>query len=229
MARKVIHEVNNPLSIIKNYLKILGIKLAEQEIAQDEIRILNEEIDRVALILRELNAFSDSRVEGIEALDVNALISDLVKITWESLRKDSNVSVQLALDPSGPFALADRNGLKQVLVNLIKNASEAMPAGGNVHIETRRLSSQLEEEEARERGEYQGYVELIISDDGPGIPAEMRARIFEPFVTSKETGHSGLGLSVVHSIIKDLNGTIDCLSEEGRGTTFRIGLPLAAE
>jgi signal transduction histidine kinase/HD-like signal output (HDOD) protein len=228
MARRVVHEVNNPLSIIKNYLKILGTRLAAQDMAQDEIRIINEEIDRVAQILRELAAFSEDRVRRVEALDVNELLSYLAKITRESLNY-FNIKLHLELDPALPTVLADKNSLKQVFINLIKNASEAMTEGGNLHIQTRHISSRLGGGLAYSELEYPGYAEIAIADDGPGIPDDFKARLFEPYVTTKGENHSGLGLSIVHSIIKGLNGSISCESEPGKGTAFKIGLPIAGD
>ena len=227
MARRVIHEVNNPLGIIKNYLRILGMKLAAADIAQDEIKILNEEIDRVAQILRNLNGTSEDWIRKVESVDVNAVLSDILKITRESLLNHFNVQLHFDSDPGLPAILADKSSLKQVFVNLMKNAFEAMPDGGNLHIRTRHVSSRLGGEFSDSDYEYPGYVEITISDDGPGIPAEIKTRLFEPYASTKRGNHSGLGLSIVHNIILTLKGTISCESEPGDGTTFRIGLPTA--
>jgi len=228
MARKVIHEINNPLSIIKNYLKILALKLADQDIAQDEIRIINEEIDRVSQILRDLLAFSDNRSLILEPVNINAILSDMVQLTREPLYSDRGITVHADLDPNLPPVQGNKNGLKQVFINLIKNAAEALQEGGNIFIKTRKITPELE------KGSYPdtasvGYAEIVIKDDGPGIPEEMKKRIFEPFATSKGRGHSGLGLSVAHNIIQTLKGSITCESTKGEGTTFTITLPLHKE
>lgn len=227
MARRVIHEVNNPLGIIKNYLRILGMKLAAENMAQEEIKILNDEIDRVAQILRNLNGSSEAWVHNVETIDVNAVLSDILKITRESLL--SHFKVQLYFDASAglPGIMADKNSLKQVFINLMKNAFEAMPEGGNLHIRTRHVSSRLGGEFPDTEFEYPGYVEITISDDGPGIPTEIKTRLFEPYTSTKRGNHSGLGLSIVYNIIQTLKGTISCESEPGDGTTFRICLPTA--
>lgn len=226
IARKVFHEVNNPLGIIKNYLKILGLKLAKQNIAQDEINILNKEIDRIAHILRALTSFSQKKVKDMGPVDINAVLSDLVKITKESLRIHSGIEVHLDLKYSLPTVVSEENSIKQVFVNLIKNAAEAMDEGGNLYIKTRHISSQLEGEPMPEGADAQGYVEITIKDDGPGIPDEIKSRLFDPFVTSKGGGHSGLGLSIVHNLVKALNGTLTCESDNLKGTCFKIGLPV---
>ena len=195
VARKVAHEVSNPLGIIKNYLKILGLKLAKDSPAQEEIRIINEEIDRVSVIVRELSDFSEPRVQQKELVDINTLISELIKIVRQSLLLRSGIKAHLNLEPSLPALMTNKNGLKQVFVNLIKNAVEAMPKGGNFHINTRCVPNGPSKKDAKED---QPYVEITISDDGPGIPDSIKSRLFEPFVSSKGEGHAGLGLSITY-------------------------------
>lgn len=225
IARKVVHEVNNPLSIIKNYLKVLGLKLAKQNIAQDEILILNKEIDRIAHLLRALTSFSENKRRDIAPLDINGVLSDLVKITRESLKKHSGIEVHLDLKYSVPKIVSEEDSIKQVFVNLIKNAAEAMTGGGNLYIKTRYISTQITTAPIPEEGVSQGYVEIMIEDDGPGIPDELKKRLFDPFVSTKGGNHSGLGLSIVHNIVKSLNGSLTCESERGKGTCFKIALP----
>jgi len=116
--------------------------------------------------------------------------------------------------------MSERDSLKQIFINLMKNASEAMFKGGNLYFKTRHRGTPLE------GGESRGYVEVTVSDDGPGISDKMKKRIFEPFVSSKGGGHSGLGLSIVLNLINGLNGRIVCQSEEGKGTRFKIELPV---
>jgi signal transduction histidine kinase/HD-like signal output (HDOD) protein len=227
LARKVAHEVNNPLSIIKNYLKILGMKLGTDNMAQDELRIVNEEIDRVALIIRQLTDLTSEKDRVRQAVDVNGLLRDLSTIIEKSFSTASRIRFHLDLDPALPGLVTERNGLKQVLINLLKNAIEAMKQGGNLYMRTKCLVTRdLEELAVKREGKAEQYVEISVRDDGPGIPEAVRQRLFEPYVTTKGEGHSGLGLSVVHSIVKDLGGTIQCESAEGKGTAFVIRFPL---
>ncbi len=220
MARKVVHEVNNPLGIMKNYLKILGIKLKDEGIELDEIGILNEEIDRIVYILGGLTAVSEKKPRKWAPLDINTLVNDLVKLTAESMIKEQKVAVHVDLDPALPKLMSARDSLKQILINLMKNASEAMTKGGNLYLKTRYRGTPLEGTKNR------GFVEVTVGDDGPGIPDEIKRRIFEPFVSSKGGAHSGLGLSIVLNLINGLNGSIVCQSEEGKGTRFKIELPV---
>jgi len=227
LARKVAHEVNNPLSIIKNYLKILGMKLGPDNAAQDELRIVNEEIDRVAIIIRQLTDLTSEKERVRQAVDINGLIRDLAAIIEKSFSAASRIRFHLDLDPALPGLVTDRNGMKQILINLLKNAIEAMKQGGSLFVRTKFLvSKDLEEMAGKAGGKAEQHMEITIRDDGPGIPEAIRQRLFEPYVTTKGEGHSGLGLSVVHSIVRDLGGTIQCESAEGRGTSFVMRFPL---
>jgi putative nucleotidyltransferase with HDIG domain len=226
LARKVVHEVSNPLGIIKNYLGILGPKLSEEGNGQEEIRIINEEIDRVSSIVRKLSDFSKPDTQKQEPLDINALISDLIKITHEPLLVQSGIKAHFTQEPDLPSIVSDKNGLKQVLINLIKNAVEAMPEGGNLYIQTQNVSDGSEGGEEDELIEKPAYAEISVRDEGPGIPEGMRSRLFEPFVSSKGAGHAGLGLSIAHSIVRELKGTITCERAGNKGTIFKVVLPI---
>jgi HD-like signal output (HDOD) protein/signal transduction histidine kinase len=238
MARKIVHEVHNPLGIINNYLNLLGTKLAEDAELLDDLRIIKEEIKRVSLLVSELSSFSEHRSQELETVDVNRLILDLVKISRESIWKKAKVQVHLNLDADIPGVASEKNRLKQVLINLIKNAVEAMPDGGNIFIETLLLPRK----HALEGAEHEGAepappalpgemgeqafraVEIKVRDDGPGIAEEIQKRMFEPFVSSK--GHDGLGLSIVHHWVRELGGTLACESKEKVGTVFTIVIPV---
>ncbi len=225
LARKVAHEVGNPLGIIKNYLKILRLKLANNSPAQEEIGIIDEEIDRVSTIVQDLSSFSEPGMQQKELVDINATISDLIKITHESLLVHSGVQAHLDLGPSLPLVPTDKNGLKQVFINLINNAVEAMPKGGNLYVNTRFPSDGMGDELEEDAKAQQQYVEATIRDDGSGIPDSIKAKLFEPFVTTKGEEHAGLGLSIAYDIIRELNGTLTCESDKTTGTTFKIVLP----
>ena len=124
--------------------------------------------------------------------------------------------------------MAETYTLKQVFINLIQNAVEAMTEEGNLSIRTRRILTPIEENATGHAETYKGFVEITVSDQGVGIPDEIKDRIFEPFVSSKGSGHRGLGLSAVYNIIKALNGTITFESGRTGGTVFKIELPVPA-
>ena len=224
-TRKIVHEINNPLSIIKNYLKVLKMRLDEENIAHDEIGIINEEINRIRDMLGTLTGSAARTVSKDDSVNINSLISDLVKLTNGSLTEQSGIEIHLDTDPSIPESKIQKDGVKQVLMNLIKNATEAMPEGGNIFIKTRYIQAYIEDGMEAESGGSGGMIEISIADDGPGIPNGKKAALFDPFVTSRE-GHNGLGLSIVSDLINRMNGSIDYKSDKGKGTSFNIKLPL---
>ena len=226
LARVVVHEVNNPLGIIKNYLKLLELELAGENIALDEIRIINEEISRVAQLLRKLTDTSREDPVVQEMTDVNALIVDIVKLAKDSLLDHSDIKLMMNLEEDLPKVTAEKAGLKQVFINLIKNAVNAMVSGGNLYIRTRHLSVPIRGGRVQEFEDAAGYVEIQFRDDGPGIPDAIKKKLFDPRVSSKKGEHFGIGLSIANEIVSSFQGHITCESIEGKGSVFKIKLPL---
>ncbi|MDO9167008.1 MAG: HDOD domain-containing protein [Rhodoferax sp.] len=212
-SRRVVHEVNNPLAIIKNYLGVLDGKLTRQEPVADELSILNEEIDRVGNIMNEF-AGADPRVqEG--STDINRVVNDLVRLFRESKFLPSSVQITARM-PEQPAEIdGSADVLRQILMNLIKNAVEALPKGGQIEINNN----------GRVHRDGRAFFELCIEDTGPGIPAEVLANLFSPVRSSKVGENRGIGLSIVHSLVKRLNGLISCRSSKA-GTVFEILLPV---
>jgi HD-like signal output (HDOD) protein/signal transduction histidine kinase len=210
LVRRVVHEASNPLGIVSNYLSILAGKLKDDASIQEDLRILREEIRRVSRIISELTSFSAPGRAPREAVDVNALLADLGRLSREPLWQNSRIRLLLALDPKVPPLESEKDRLKQVFLNLLKNAAEAMPSGGELHLQTR-----LRQEPQR--------VEVSVRDQGGGIAEEVRPRLFEPFVSTK--GQEGLGLSIAYGIVQELGGTMRYETGPG-GTTFRVELPL---
>lgn len=222
IARKLAHEINNPLAIIKNYLKILELKIPEKRLAANEIHIIKEEIDRIADLILQLSDFSKTAFNP-EPVDINTLFWNLLKILKKSILLPSMIDVHFTPETSIHTVVTDKNSVKQVFINLIKNAAEAMPDGGNIFIETKQIFKT--NQSLPEKKEGKKYFEITIKDDGPGIPENILPHLFEPFKSSKGKGHSGLGLSIVHGIIANLGGDITCTSIINQGTAFKITLP----
>lgn len=213
IAKRVAHEVNNPLSIIKNYIKILELNLSDHNIQVDELKIIQEEIKRVSLIIEELSDFSKPKALNPEPLNINSLLSDIAKLTGEPLSQ-KGIEIHLEPDPDLPVIVTDKNSLQQVFVNLIKNASEALTDNGNIYITTKHAADA-------------GTVEINVSDDGPGLPDVIKSRLFEPYTSTKGKGHTGLGLSIVYSTVRGIKGKVTCSTNKGQGTTFKIILPMS--
>ena len=218
-ARQVVHEANNPLSIIKNYIKLLSVKLPQEDTVQGDLAIIREEIDRVTKIIRQVTEATEAYASPLEELNVNGVIQDLYKIFFESLFAQNQIVVQIQLDPSLPNIVADRDKLKQVLINLMKNAAEAMREGGLLLISTR----------AKIIRDGNEYIEISLGDNGPGIPRHILADLFKPVSSTKGKGHAGLGLLIVKNLVDELKGRIFCQSNEISGTAFQILLPVTTK
>ncbi len=226
LARKVVHEVNTPLSIIKNYTKILEKKLADKDSDFEELKIINEEINRVVRLLHGLYDFSKIKLQEINTVDMNNLLSEVVKVFKKTLLIGNDIDIHLNLWHSLPLINTDEDKLKQVFINLIQNSLESMPKGGNLYITTKYTSNKPSDELLKDIRKTMESVEIYFIDDGPGIPVDIQPRLFDPFVTSKGDKHSGLGLSIVYNIIKELKGNISFKSDGISGTEFKIVLPI---
>ena len=220
-TRKIVHEINNPLSIIKNYLKVLARRTEDQSSTTDELRIIDEEINRVTGLIKSLTSTSERIPINLETVDVNATITDILGLFRESLPGNTAIRLSQDLDADIPTIASDRDRLKQALINLLKNAIEAMPDGGTIQVISRML-----EGPSRPVGitEKTGHIKISVCDDGPGIDEAIKNDLFRVNVTSK-TGHDGLGLSIVHEAVTHIKGSLLCESTPGRGTCFHIELP----
>ena len=219
-VRRVIHEVNNPLGIIKNYLNILGPKVRDIDQGQEEIELIREEIDRIPGIIQQLTASEESPGSAgatAEIVDINNILYDLSKLLQKSVLEPARISLHFTPDPQLPSFPGNRGNLVQVFTNLLKNSIEAMPDGGNIFIHT----------EYRQKGAGNGRENILIEirDDGPGIPEPIRQHLFTPGHSTKGPENFGLGLSICQEIIQRYNGEIQCQTQEDKGTTFQIALP----
>jgi putative nucleotidyltransferase with HDIG domain len=215
-TRRVAHEVNNPLSIIKNYLGILDSRLRKQDIVVGEVAILNEEIDRVGQIVHGLAELEPESASP--QADVRRVVKDVVRLFQDTEYLPASISLHADVEDSESVLEGSADVLKQVLVNLLKNAVEAMPSGGDIQI--------IDNGHVNRDGRL--YAELSVRDTGGGIPAEVMARLFSPVQSTKAGVGRGLGLSIVHGLVQKVGGTISCRSSR-RGTTFDVQLPLRAQ
>jgi signal transduction histidine kinase/HD-like signal output (HDOD) protein len=223
-SRRVVHEVNNPLGIIKNYLSVLDSKLERQEPVAGELSILNEEIDRVGQLVNSLTELHPGQ-SGTQPLLEGALSANVAKVVEEVLRLfratdfvPPNVEIVVSMDLDAVRIEGDPDILKQILVNLVKNAIEALSrTGGRIEIANR----------GHVNRERRLYLELVVSDTGPGLPRDVLANLFSAVKSTKDGPHHGLGLSIVHSLVRKLNGHVACRSGK-TGTSFEILLPAHA-
>lgn len=210
---KIVHEVKNPLTIINNYLYILARKLDEDHPAKEEIDFIKEEMERVSSILAKARD-RDRYPAGAQETDINHLLEELNEFFDNSLYQEKSIEAKLDLDRGLPTLPYPENNLKQIVINLAKNAVEALPQGGAIELSTR--------DNCFQNGNL--FVEVAIKDNGPGIPPDILRNLFKPVASTKQ-GHSGLGLSIVADLVKEMSGTISCYSSQEKGTEFKILLP----
>ena len=215
-VRRAIHEVANPLTIMRNYVKLLSDKLGADSAVQRDLGIIGDEIERVARIVRGITAVEENvppSAEALELVSVNSVVSELVRMALGTLLMPNKVNVQIDLNPDVPPLPLQKDLLKQVLFNLAKNAVEAMHAGGHLKFVTRLVDV-----------DGQRQVEIEVADTGPGLPVAVASHLFEPVVSGKGGDHAGLGLTISRSLVERMRGHLSCTSTP-QGTHFLIRLP----
>lgn len=206
MAASITHEIRNPMAAVRGFIQLLHER--NPDAFQSYYRIIRDELDRANDIINDFLALAQNRMVEMEDTYLNDIILSLEPI----IQADANlrgISLRIELQEGLPLMKLSTKEIKQLLLNLSRNALEVMDTGGVLAIRT----------EADRDG-----IRLLVRDTGPGIPAENLDKLFQPFFTTKETG-TGLGLAVCSSIVKKHNGTIEAESEPGNGTLFTIRLP----
>ncbi|MBM4137357.1 MAG: GHKL domain-containing protein [Nitrospira sp.] len=217
MAAGIAHELNEPLNGIQlfaqNALTDLRRNQNPPKLAEENLLFIIDLVKKASTIIGQLRTFARKSDEKKQTLDVHTLIEGLIRFL-ESQLKLANIQVELKLESTNPQILGNPLRLEQVFLNMIQNAIYAMEK-----TETKKLTIQTHLS--------QDAVNIEIIDTGAGIPSELKERIFDPFFTTRDVGvGTGLGLSISHSIIKEHKGSVEVESEVGKGTTFRIYLPL---
>jgi PAS domain S-box-containing protein len=209
----VAHEVKNPLNSMRLWLENLKESLSSDSdgAARQAVQVLDKEIDRLDQVVKRFLDFTRPMDVRLEATQLAVLLREVLEIAKPQLQK-SHIQLAQLLPIDVPEVYVDRALLKQAVLNLVLNAAEAMPNGGQLRLVLSR------------RGEM---AEITVGDTGKGIPPENQQKIFQLFFTTRPGG-SGIGLASTFRIVQLHNGSIDFTSEVGRGTTFRIELPLAA-
>jgi signal transduction histidine kinase len=212
--RESVHEANNPLAIIKNYLYVLGMKQGEGTLPE-EIQLIRAEIDRVAAILADLR--EPKAVTPPRKLSLNKVVTTMHRLFAQAFQAESkHLAVELELAPEGPQVLASEDALKQILVNLVNNAAEAIGnVNGTITLGTR----------TRIYLHDRFYAQISVRDTGPGIAHHLMLRLFKPGASTKGGAHAGSGLGIVRRLVEDMGGQIGCRSDSN-GTAMEILIPL---
>ncbi len=214
--RRQLHEVSNPLTIIRQYIHQLRHRLDDPGV-QNELDVIREELDRAGdLLLRISRPDTGGDADGTANATLNHEIHVLKELLEDGLFGEDSKQLTIALCHDDTGVAASPSAIRQILINLIRNAAESLVEGGQVTIKTSAPVWQ----------NGRTWIELEISDNGGGIPENIRNQLFSPVTTSKGKGHSGLGLSIVKQLIDDMEGSIACHTGN-EGTVFRMLLPAA--
>ncbi|EEE39190.1 sensor histidine kinase/response regulator [Rhodobacteraceae bacterium KLH11] len=227
LAGGVAHDFNNLLTAISGHCDLLLLRHDQNDPNYGDLVQINQNANRAAALVSQLLAFSRKQTLRPEVLDLRDTISDLIHLLNRLVGE--KVRLTLSHDPVLKPVCADKRQLEQVLMNLVVNARDAMPEGGEIRIETEVLT--LDRALSRDRATVQPgeYVTVKVIDSGVGIPADKLQKVFEPFYTTKRTGEgTGLGLSTVYGIVKQTGGFIFVDSIRGKGTEFTVLLPVSA-
>jgi PAS domain S-box-containing protein len=210
LAAAVAHEVRNPLTSIKGFLQLLQYKNSEDR-EKHYYNIMLSEIERINFIVSEFMVLSKPQVITYQNENITTLLMDEITLL-ETIAIVKNIEITKEFEPNIILVKCERNQIKQVFINILKNAIEAVPNNGRIYIKVTQLKNDS--------------VRIRFIDNGPGIPNNLISRLGEPFYTTKENG-TGLGLMVSYKIIKDHRGSINIKSEMNKGTTVDIILPVS--
>lgn len=222
LTASIAHEINNPLQSLHNCLHLAGRKELPQEEREKNLQLAQSELERLMVIVRRMLDFYRPGIRDRKLVDINELLKRILELLSPQL-KESAITVRYDLMPGLPPVMAVDDQIKQVFINLILNAMEAMPSGGEIFITTSAGSNEYIADDALPAG-----VEIIIRDTGPGIQETEKEKIFEPFVSTKEHG-TGLGLTVSYGIVTAHGGRLDLVNCSPQGACFRIVLPYGEE
>jgi PAS domain S-box-containing protein len=226
LAGGVAHDFNNLLAVIRGNTDLVLMDAGQfSDQARECLQQVVAASERAANLTRQLLTFGRKQVMRSQPLDLNEVIRNLIKMLTRIIGE--NIHLQCTYDTGLPYVQADVGMLEQVLVNLVVNAVAAMPHGGQLFISTEKIS--IEETHVRAHPEPRAgeFVCLSVCDTGTGISPEHLPHIFEPFFTTKEPGKgTGLGLAMVHGIVKQHQGWVEVSTHLGTGTIFRVFLPV---
>jgi signal transduction histidine kinase len=216
-ARRIAHEASNPLTVIKTYLGIIDEKV-EDATLKEQLNLLSDELDRVGALIRKTSDFTGILPTGPAHSGVAEILHDLRALYGEALFARRGIHFELRTSPNLPAAAIPPDALKQVLLNLFKNAAEAIPEGGKLTVSA----------VAGINANGSPCLEVRVVDNGPGMSPERVQNLFAGGARNSTKPGGGVGLPVVRDLVTNNGGTILCRSQLGSGTVFQIFMPLAA-
>jgi two-component system NtrC family sensor kinase len=215
LAANIAHEINNPLTSVLGYTTHLLKTLDLPESPRRILGMMEQETLRVRKIIRNLLDFARQKPSRMQPADITVPLRETLALV-QGIALKASISIHEDYPPAPVIVNMDHNEIKQVFINIVNNAIQAMPKGGDLRVRIDQINAQ--------------EISVVFSDSGIGISHEHLGRIFEPFFSTKDNGDgTGLGLSVSYGIVRNHGGRIEAESEVGKGSVFRICLPVFAE
>ncbi|MDD5759956.1 MAG: ATP-binding protein, partial [Desulfobulbaceae bacterium] len=208
LSAGIAHEVNNPLGGMRNCVKSMKDSPDDRDLQVRYLELLDKGLRRIEKTMRQLLNFGRPEPLQVRPVAVNEVIRECLDLLAYRMK---DIELELEMTLAGSYAL-DAEAVKQVVLNLLLNAIQAMPSGGRLRVRTE---------------EHAGWIRIVFQDSGGGIALDDQTRIFDPFYTTKDVGEgTGLGLSVSYALVSRMDGEIQLESEPGKGSTFIIRLPV---
>ena len=216
LAAGIAHEIRNPLVSIQTFFQLAPSRLGDEEFMNSFLKLAEGEVSRIRDLVGELLSYAKSTSPTIRSVDVGELVAR-VSTLLDPHARNRKVDLERNIEDRDFSVEADSDQLTQVMINIVLNAIQAAPEGGRVRVSASRAD-----------GEQSGLCRVRVEDNGPGVPAELRDSIFNPFFTTKDAG-TGLGLAIAHRIVSDYGGFIRVDDTFDAGGAFDVFLPLASE
>jgi signal transduction histidine kinase len=224
MAAGIAHDIRNPLTSILIFSQLMSLHHDDPDVREKFNRVVPRELERVQAVIEDMMELARPATIHREPVNMNELLTQVLEL-FESQANAQGIKIIPEYEPELPYCMADRKRLHRCFSNIVSNAIQAMPNGGDMTVRTRQATAVLFPSTGLPEPRSESAIQVTIADTGQGIPADRLSRIFDPFFTTKEKG-MGLGMAITHRIVEDHKGTIDVQSEVGLGTTFTIHLPM---
>ena len=225
MAAGIAHDIRNPLTSILIFSQLMSLHHDDPDVREKFNRVVPRELERVQAVIEDMMELARPVTIHRDPVNLNEVFAQVLELFESQIATQKHQARRRSTMQDLPFCMADRKRLHRCFSNLVSNAIQAMPTGGDLTVRTGMVPTMVFPNSGLPDPQPEPALRVTVTDTGQGIPADRLSRIFDPFFTTKEKG-MGLGMAITHRIVEDHKGTIDVKSEVGLGTTFTVCFPL---
>jgi signal transduction histidine kinase len=225
MAAGIAHDIRNPLTSILIFSQLMSLHYDDSDVREKFNRVVPRELERVQAVIEDMMELARPASVHREPVSLNDILSQVLEL-FEGQVDTQGIKISSEYELDLPFCMAERKRLHRCFSNLVSNAIQAMPSGGDLTLRTSQIPAMIFPDTGLPDRRPEPAIQITIADTGQGISADRLSRIFDPFYTTKEKG-LGLGMAIAHRIVEDHRGTIDVQSEVGLGSTFTVCIPVS--